>query len=82
MMNHRIPAQVKWGYDDGRKGFVVKALEDISRGQQIHYSYGNKDNSSFLLNYGFLPPGGDNKTLLMAYCDPDDPNIEDKEKLC
>lgn len=54
MLNHRRPRQTSWTYDDGQQGFVIEALEDIKRGEQIFDSYGKKCNTRFLLNYGFI----------------------------
>lgn len=54
MLNHRRPRQTSWYYCDERQGFVIDALEDIPRGDQIYDSYGKKCNTRFLLNYGFI----------------------------
>lgn len=54
MLNHRRPRQTSWQYCDQRKGFIIEALEDIKRGDQIYDSYGKKCNTRFLLNYGFI----------------------------
>jgi protein-histidine N-methyltransferase len=54
MLNHRRPRQTGWTYDDGHGGFIIEALEDIKRGEQIYDSYGKKCNTRFLLNYGFI----------------------------
>ena len=54
MLNHRRPRQTSWTYDDGYGGFIIEALDDIKRGEQIYDSYGKKCNTRFLLNYGFI----------------------------
>lgn len=54
MLNHRRPRQTSWQYCDKREGFIIEALEDIKRGDQIYDSYGKKCNTRFLLNYGFI----------------------------
>lgn len=54
MLNHRRPRQTSWYYCDQRQGFVIDALSDIPRGDQIYDSYGKKCNTRFLLNYGFI----------------------------
>ncbi len=54
MLNHKRPRQTSWYFCDERKGFVIDALEDIPRGEQIFDSYGKKCNTRFLLNYGFI----------------------------
>jgi histone-lysine N-methyltransferase SETD3 len=81
MLNHNIPCQVRWFYDDARRGFVMKAEEDIPRGDQVYDSYGNKDDSTFLMNYGFLPPTKRNRALIIAYLNADDPYLNDKQNL-
>ncbi len=54
MLNHKRPRQTSWTYTDDRKGFIIEALEDIKRGEQVYDSYGKKCNTRFLLNYGFI----------------------------
>ncbi|KAL4496233.1 hypothetical protein ABPG72_012970 [Tetrahymena utriculariae] len=54
MFNHRRPAYTNWGFCEDKGGFMLKASEDIRRGDQIYYSCGRKCNSRFLLNYGFV----------------------------
>lgn len=59
MLNHRRPRQTTWSYCDKRQGFIIEALEDITRGEQIYDSYGRKCQTRFLLNYGFINPKND-----------------------
>ena len=74
MHNHNSTCcKVKWLYDNARKGFVMKAEEDIQRGEQVFISYGVKDDASFLLNYGFLPEVYRTTTLVRADLDPNGP---------
>ena len=54
MLNHRIPKQTSWNYDQNLNGFIIESLKDIKEGQQIFDSYGKKCNSRYLLNYGFV----------------------------
>ena len=54
MLNHKRPRQTNWTYTDDREGFIITALEDIKRGEQVYDSYGKKCNTRFLLNYGFI----------------------------
>lgn len=56
MLNHRLPKQTSWFYCDRSKGFVVQSLKEISAGSEVFDSYGQKCNSRFLLNYGFVLP--------------------------
>jgi protein-histidine N-methyltransferase len=59
MLNHRRPRQTSWNYDQSRNGFVIDALENIERGEEVLDSYGKKCNSRFLLNYGFINRNND-----------------------
>ena len=59
MLNHRRPRQTSWNYDQEKGGFVIDALEDIGRGDEVLDSYGKKCNSRFLLNYGFINRNND-----------------------
>ena len=59
MLNHRRPRQTSWNYDQERGGFIIEALENIERGEEVLDSYGKKCNSRFLLNYGFINRNND-----------------------
>jgi hypothetical protein len=56
----------------------MKAEEDVPRGEQVFDSYGVKDDSTFLMNYGFLPPSRRNIALVRADLDKDGPHYGDK----
>lgn len=56
----------------------MKAEQDIQRGEQVFDSYGMKDDSTFLMNYGFLPPSRRNKALITIGVDPKDPHYTEK----
>jgi len=73
MLNHKRPRQTSWTYTDDREGFIIEALEDIKRGEQIYDSYGQKCNTRFLLNYGFINLNNDaNEFPLMVTVLEDD----------
>ena len=73
MLNHKRPRQTAWTYTDDREGFIIEALEDIKRGEQIYDSYGKKCNTRFLLNYGFINLDNDaNEFPLTVSCADDD----------
>ena len=59
MLNHRRPRQTSWNYDQEKGGFIIDALENIVRGEEVLDSYGKKCNSRFLLNYGFINRNND-----------------------
>lgn len=73
MLNHRRPRQTTWSYTDEMQGFIIEALDDIKRGEQVYDSYGKKCNSRFFLNYGFINLNNDaNEVPLKVYYNPDD----------
>ena len=50
---------MKWRFitdEDGERSYLLTALRDIARGEEVFYTYGNKDNSWLLGSYGFLLP--------------------------
>lgn len=82
MLNHRRPKQTSWSYDQQRGGFVIEALEEIPRGEQVYDSYGKKCNSRFFLNYGFIVLNNDgNEVALKVPYDDADPLKQAKEQL-
>ena len=59
MLNHKRPRQTQWYFSDEYNSFVIQALEDIPKGNEVFDSYGRKCNSRFLLNYGFIVENND-----------------------
>jgi hypothetical protein len=53
MLNHYRPRETSWTFDSQRSHFTITTLTRLSAGQQVMDSYGRKDNSRFLLHYGF-----------------------------
>lgn len=73
MLNHKRPRQTTWNYTDDRRGFIIEALDDIKRGEQVYDSYGKKCNSRFFLNYGFINLNNDaNEVPIRIFYNPDD----------
>ena len=73
MLNHRLPRQTTWEYKDSKGGFVIESNENIARGEQIYDSYGEKCNSRFFLNYGFIVLNNQsNEVALKVWFDPTD----------
>ena len=66
MLNHKRPRQTSWTYSDERGGFIIEAVEDIRRGDQVYDSYGKKCNTRFLLNYGFINLENDANEFLIV----------------
>ena len=60
MINHKSldsedEIQADWVFDKEKNGFVVKAYQDIKRGEEIFIDYGlDKNNIDFFVVYGFL----------------------------
>ena len=54
LFNHSYNKNTNWYFNDELNCFVVEAIKDINKNEEIFDSYGNKSNSRFLLNYGFL----------------------------
>jgi histone-lysine N-methyltransferase SETD3 len=42
MLNHKRPKQTSWTYSDEKGGFVIEALQDVGRNEQVYDSYGKK----------------------------------------
>ena len=73
MLNHKRPRQTAWSYSDEHEGFIIEALDDIPRGDQVYDSYGKKCNTRFLLNYGFINLDNDaNEFPIELSLDPSD----------
>jgi len=80
MLNHRRPKQTSWAYDQEKAAFVIKAIDDIPRGEQVYDSYGKKCNSRFLMNYGFIAEDNDgNEVAVKIGYRKDDPLRKAKE---
>ena len=73
MLNHKRPKQTTWTYTDEKKGFIIEAVDEIKRGEQVYDSYGKKCNSRFFLNYGFIVDNNDaNEIPLKIYYSAND----------
>ena len=54
MFNTRTPKNTLWYYEDSKNGFIVEAVTDVKKGEQLFDSYGKKCNYRFFLNYAFI----------------------------
>ena len=55
MLNHDEPRQIKFYYDEIRKGFTMRALKSFKLGEQLYNTYGKDfDTMKLFLNYGFI----------------------------
>ena len=82
MLNHKRPKQTSWTYTDDKNGFVIEALKDIPRNEQVYDSYGKKCNSRFFLNYGFIVENNDgNEVPIKVYYPESDDKKEMKKEM-
>jgi histone-lysine N-methyltransferase SETD3 len=83
MLNHKRPKQTSWTYSDEKGGFVIEALKDIPRNEQVYDSYGKKCNSRFFLNYGFIVENNDGNEvpIKIFYPESDDKKEMKKEMI-
>ena len=54
MLNAADDYNTNWSFDNKRGGFVITAKRDIALGEELTDTYGQKDNYSFFLFYGFI----------------------------
>lgn len=82
MLNHRCPQQTSWEYKEEYKAFIIDVKESIPRGDEIYDSYGQKCNSRFFMNYGFILEGNtDNEVPMKIWLDEMDPLYTAKMKI-
>ncbi|KRX06042.1 Rubisco LSMT, substrate-binding domain [Pseudocohnilembus persalinus] len=73
MINHSGNPNCEWVFNEQKNGLQIKALKEIERGDKITYSYGNKSNARYLLNYGFVVDQNyDDETLIPLQFDKQD----------
>lgn len=80
MLNHKRPKQTSWTYSDEKNGFVIEALKDIGRNEQVYDSYGKKCNSRFFLNYGFIVENNDGNEVPLKIHYPEFDEKKDMKK--
>ena len=80
MLNHKRPKQTSWTYTDEKQGFVIEALKDIDRNEQVYDSYGKKCNSRFFLNYGFIVENNDGNEVPLKIYYPESDEKKDMKK--
>ena len=56
MLNHKSYDALNWHFSDADQKFTLHSTETVEPNQQVSNSYGQKCNSRFLMNYGFIPP--------------------------
>ena len=60
LLNHRTKPQTHWIYNPVMEKFQITTTKYIKKGQEICDSYGEKCNSRYFVNYGFLLPNNEN----------------------
>ena len=58
LLNHQNPPHLLWRYyenDEGRKGWIARANQDLEKGVQVYTSYGRTPSQYMFPTYGFLP---------------------------
>jgi histone-lysine N-methyltransferase SETD3 len=79
MLNHKLPRETEWTYDEKNRQFTIHALQSMKRGVQVFDSYGRKCNSRFFVNYGFsLDENPDNEAVIRLELQPSDPSYVTK----
>ena len=68
LLNHKRPRQTQWYFDNNLNAFVIQAMTDINKGEEIFDSYGQKTNSRFLLSYGFCLEDNDFNEYQFTLC--------------
>lgn len=83
MINHAVPSKVNcsFRFDSSQNGFVIEADRDVSKGEELLYSYGEKPNCEFLLHYGFTVDDNavEESLQMLITLRNDDPNKELKK---
>ena len=56
MLNHKFPSECRCHCvsDNKRNGFAIEAKKDIGIGEEVTFSYGNKEPTDIFLQYGFV----------------------------
>jgi len=79
MLNHKIPRETSWTFDDKSYGFIITTLKTCQRGQEIFDSYGRKCNSRFFVNYGFsIDKNNDTEAVIQVKLPRTDPQYSMK----
>ena len=66
MLNHQRPKKSLWNYDNDLQGFKLESYGEYEAGLEVFDSYGNKCNTRFLMNYGFLEKDNENNEVKVA----------------
>ena len=79
MLSHKRPRQTHWNFDDTSNSFIIKAVTNVKKGEEVFDSYGIKCNSRFLLNYGFTVENNeDNEFKIILMLNETSPLFKEK----
>ena len=83
MFNTQVPKNASWSFDNDKRGFRVIAHKDIAENEQVFDTYGNKCNSRYFLNYGFIHSDNErfNEYELSLNLTKTDPQFDGKIKV-
>ena len=57
LINHSDKNNTDWNYDENEGAYILKAIKDIGKNEEITDSYGKFMNSRLYQTYGFVIPG-------------------------
>ena len=57
LLNHSDKNNTHWFYDESKQGYILIAIRDIEKNEEITDSYGKYYNSLLYKTYGFVIPG-------------------------
>jgi len=82
MLNHKLPRDTAWAYQDQLKGFTINTCRPIKMGEEVFDSYGRKCNHRFFVNYGFaLTENEDNEAVMTVRLQSTDPEASRKARI-
>eukprot|EP00463_Aulacantha_scolymantha_P005492 TRINITY_DN6858_c0_g1_i1.p1 TRINITY_DN6858_c0_g1~~TRINITY_DN6858_c0_g1_i1.p1 ORF type:complete len:83 (-),score=7.94 TRINITY_DN6858_c0_g1_i1:206-454(-) len=74
MLNHKIPCETSWSFDDSRYGFIITAMTTYLKDDEVFDSYGRKCNHRYFVNYGFSDDNNkDNEAVIQMELPMSDP---------
>lgn len=66
MFNYKFKSDMThWTFSEEKKSFVIKAKDNIKRGEEIYVYYGNKPNTNFFMFYGFVIENNENDEVIL-----------------
>jgi hypothetical protein len=69
LFNHDNNFNCDWDYDEDKKGFILRAIKDVEKGQELTITYGEVDNINLFVIYGFTFENNKYKTPIRVKLD-------------